>query len=247
MDEIDKRAKCSDGRTGADMNIGTRTGVYVQYGCGQCAPTGWLNFDASARLRLERTPLSRTVLRKTVGAIFPQNVLQGDIVYGLPVRNNSAAAVYSSHCLEHLPRSDVPRALTNTFRMLQAGGVFRLIVPDFEWRALRYVAALKSSSMPADEFLEDCHLGERVRPKTWVDFIRDRYKRSYHLWMYDFPTMKSLLETAGFSRIRRCRFGDAADPMFAQVEDVNRFVDQGHDELAVEAIKPTEHRHIVEK
>jgi hypothetical protein len=101
--------------------------------------------------------------------------------------------------------------------------------------------------MPADEFLEACHLGERVRPTTWVDFIRDRYKKSIHLWMYDFPTMKELLEMAGFSRIRRCRFGDAADPMFAQVEDVNRFVDHGHEELAIEAIKPNEHRHVVEK
>jgi hypothetical protein len=237
VDEIDKRAKCSEEGPGADMRIATQTGVYVQYGCGLCAPAGWLNFDASARLRLERMPLSGTVLRKTVGAIFPQNVLQGDIVYGLPVRNNSAAAVYSSHCLEHISRSDIPRALTNTFRMLQDGGVFRLIVPDLEWRALRYVAALKSSSMPADEFLEACHLGERVRPRTWVDFIRDRYKRSDHLWMYDFPTMKELLESAGFSRVRRCKFGDANDPMFAKVEDIDRFVDHGHDELAIEAIK----------
>jgi hypothetical protein len=246
-EEIDEGAESSEEGRRVDMSIATRTGVYVQYGCGQCAPAGWLNFDASARLRLERTPLSRIVLRKTVGTIFPQNVLQGDIVYGLPVRNNSAAAVYSSHCLEHLSRSDVPRALTNTFGMLQHGGVFRVIVPDLEWRALRYVAALKTSCRPADEFLESCDLGQRVRPKTWVDFIRDRYKRSYHLWMYDFPNMKALLETAGFSQIRRCRFGDATDPMFAQVEDVNRFVDHGHEELAIEAIKPNEHRHVMEK
>jgi SAM-dependent methyltransferase len=222
---------------GTDMSVGIRKGVYVQYGGGLCAPAGWLNFDASARLRLERMTLSRTLVGKTVGTIFPQNVLRGDIVYGLPVRDNSAVAVYSSHCLEHLPRSDIPRALNNTFRMLEDGGVFRLIVPDLQWRALRYVAELTNGSMPADEFLNACHLGQRVRPKTWLNFIIERYKRSYHLWMYDFPTLRELLESAGFSRIRRCQFGDAADPMFAQVEDANRFVDQGHEELAIEAIK----------
>jgi hypothetical protein len=182
-------------------------------------------------------PLSRTLVRKTVGAIFPQNVLPGDIVRGLPIRDNSATAVYSSHCLEHLPRGDIPTALNNTFRMLGGGGVFRLIVPDLQWRALRYVAALESSSMPADDFLASCHLGQHTRPKTWLNFVIDRYKRSDHLWMYDFPTLKGLLEAAGFSNVRRCQFGDAADPMFAQVEDVNRFVDQGHKELAIEAVK----------
>jgi len=219
------------------MSAGIQKRVYVQYGCGLCAPADWLNFDASARLRLERMPLSRTLVRQTVGTLFPQNVLPGDIVYGLPVRDNSAAAVYSSHCLEHLPRSDVPKALNNTFRMLKGGGIFRLIVPDLQWRAVRYVAALENGSMPADDFLASCHLGQRVRPKTWANYILDRYKRSDHLWMYDFPTFKELLEAAGFSSVRRCQFGDAADPRFAQVEDVNRFVDHGHDELAIEAIK----------
>src|SRR5690242_19776749 len=104
------------------MNTGTRTGVYVQYGCGLCAPAGWLNFDASARLRLERMPLSRILVRKSVGTLFPENVLPGNIVHGLPVRDGSAAAVYSSHCLEHLPRGDLPTALRNTFRMLGRGG-----------------------------------------------------------------------------------------------------------------------------
>jgi hypothetical protein len=84
-------------------------------------PAGWLNFDASARLRLERMPLSRTLVRKTVAAIFPENVFRGGIVHGLPIRGSSeiavcAIAVYSSRCLEHLPRGDLPGASTNTFR-----------------------------------------------------------------------------------------------------------------------------------
>jgi hypothetical protein len=52
VDEIDKRAECSEEGPGAKMSIATRMGGYVQYGFGLCAPAGWLNFDASARLRL---------------------------------------------------------------------------------------------------------------------------------------------------------------------------------------------------
>jgi predicted SAM-dependent methyltransferase len=212
-------------------------GLYIQYGCGLCAPEGWLNFDASARLRLERMLVVRTLIRRTAGLQFPLNVLRGDIVNGLPVPDRSAVAVYSSHCLEHLARNDVPTALSNTFRMLSDGGVFRLIVPDLQWRATHYLAAIETSLMPADQFLDACHLRERVGQKTWREFIIERYKRSHHLWMYDFPTLKHLLEQAGFCHVRRCEFGDSTDPMFASVEDKNRFVDNGQHELAIEAFK----------
>jgi hypothetical protein len=219
------------------MNAVAITNLYVQYGCGLCAPEAWLNFDASPRLWLERTPIARTLIRKTTGLLFPANVLKGNIVAGLPVRDGNAAAVYSSHCIEHLARSDTPRALSNTFRMLVDGGIFRLIVPDLQWRAENYLGAVKDGSMAADQFLDACHLRRRARSKTWLELVNEHYRNSEHLWMYDFPTLKYLLEQAGFSRVRRCEFGDAADPMFALVENFDRFVDHGHRELAVEAIK----------
>ena len=66
----------------------------VQYGCGSSAPEGWLNFDASLRVRLG--------IR---GKVFPRNVRYGDIVRGLPIKaikDGTAKAVYASHILEHL-------------------------------------------------------------------------------------------------------------------------------------------------
>ena len=120
-------------------------GLYVQYGCGVCAPDGWVNFDASLRLRLEQTPGVRSLLSATIGLLFPSKARPGDIVRGLPVSEGSARGVYCSHVLEHLPRDDVLLALRNTWRMLCPGGVFRLVVPDLHWRTLKYLA----SSRPA--------------------------------------------------------------------------------------------------
>src|ERR1019366_3287391 len=93
------------------------TGLYVQYGCGLSAPDGWLNFDASPRLRLEQIPVVRSVLRATAGLLFPSNARTGDIVRGLPVSDGSASGVYCSHVLEHLPRDVLPTALRNTLRI----------------------------------------------------------------------------------------------------------------------------------
>jgi len=213
--------------------------LYVQYGCGLCAPDGWLNFDASPRLKIERIPGLRFAVQHTVGLLFPSNVRTGDIVTGLPVADGTAHGVYCSHVLEHLRRDDLPIALRNTFRMLMPGGLFRLVVPDLQWRALRYVrAADHGDADAADALMRSCALGSRARPGSLMSNLRARLSRNEHLWMYDFAALGSLLEQAGFGRVRRCAFGDCDDAMFARVEDRDRFFEAGERELAIEAARP---------
>jgi predicted SAM-dependent methyltransferase len=213
-------------------------GLYVQYGCGLCAPDGWLNFDASPRLRLEQTPGLRAIIRLTAGLLFPANVRPGDIVRGLPVADGSARGVYCSHVLEHLTRDDLPRALGNTWRMIVPGGIFRLIVPDLRWRVERYLrAAEKDDPAAADMLMTSCALGAASKA-TMISALRARFGWNAHLWMYDFAALKALLEQAGFSDIRRCERGDSRDPKFALVEDQDRFFESGERELAIEAAKP---------
>jgi len=213
--------------------------LYVQYGCGQCAPSGWLNFDASPRLMLERVPGMNLLLRGTVGLLFPHNARPGDVVRGLPVADGSARGVYCSHVLEHLPRADVPAALRNTYRMLVPGGLFRLVVPDLQWRVARYLeAAGEGAATAADGLMDACALGARERPNTLLSRMRHRLGNSAHLWMYDFAALKELLETAGFVGVRRCEFGDCSDPMFGLVEDKGRFFEASERELAIEALRP---------
>ena len=214
-------------------------GVYVQYGCGLCAPDRWLNFDVSPRLRLERSPGLRVALGATFGLIFPANVRVGDIVQGLRVADGSARGVYCSHVLEHLPRDDVPPALRNTYRILAPGGLFRAVVPDLRWRAARYLrSAEREDPAAADALIAACALGTREKPRTIMSVLRTRFSRGAHLWMYDFAALRALLEQAGFTHVRRCEPGDCIDPMFALVEDKARFFEAGERELAVEAIKP---------
>ncbi|MGA3309580.1 MAG: methyltransferase domain-containing protein [Xanthobacteraceae bacterium] len=216
-----------------------RTGLYVQYGCGVCAPEAWVNFDASPRLRLERLPVLGGIVRATVGKLFPVTVRFGDIVKGLPLRDSSAAAIYCSHVLEHLARDEITIALRNTLRILVPGGIFRLVVPDLHWRVCRYLAAAEANDpRAADELIDGCYLGVRRGPKAFIDIAKGIWGRSRHLWMYDFASLKLLLEDAGFVAIRRCDHGDSADPMFAMVEDESRFVDNSRRELAIEARRP---------
>ena len=113
-------------------------GLNVQYGAGSSAAPGWLNFDASPTLRLERLPLIGRSLRINAER-FPDDVIFGDIVAGLPIAAGSAKAVYASHVLEHLSRQDFETALRNTLKVMAPGALFRLVVPDLEVRARVYL------------------------------------------------------------------------------------------------------------
>src|SRR5690349_17196768 len=112
--------------------------VYVQYGCGWCAPKEWINFDASPTLFFERIPLLGRLHTKNASR-FPRNVLYGNIVKGLPIDDGSAPGVYASHILEHLSRDEFVVALRHTYAMMRKGGIFRLIVPDLKRRAELYL------------------------------------------------------------------------------------------------------------
>jgi ubiquinone/menaquinone biosynthesis C-methylase UbiE len=194
----------------------------VQYGCGLSAPSGWVNFDASPTLRLERVPLIG-VLRAESKRLFPLNVKYGDIVRGLPVASHSCRAVYCSHVLEHLSFEDFQTALSNTRRILVPGGIFRLVVPDLRAAAQRYVA--DESDTAATRFMSETYLGVQSRPRGLSGLLRSWLGNAQHLWMWDFESLRRELQAAGFSQIRRAQFGDSEESGFAAVEEQPRWVD----------------------
>lgn len=212
----------------------------VQYGAGWEAAPGWLNFDSSPSLWVERLPVVGRFITMNPER-FPEDIQFGDITKGLPLPDGTAKAVYASHVLEHLSRGDAVRAVDNTFRLLRAGGVFRLIVPDLQVRVDRYVAArARGDSEAACKLMRETLLGRESRPTTPMGYLRAMIGNSEHLWMWDEAGLMALLAQAGFVDIRRCEMGDADDPDFTAVERADRFRDLGLDvrELAIEARKP---------
>jgi len=215
-------------------------GLYVQYGAWRDAAPGWINYDASPNVWLERLPVVGILLRMR-SAAFPEAIRYGNIVAGLPHEDNSVDGVYASHVLEHLALDEFWLALRNTYRLLKPGGTFRLVVPDLHERARRYLAAVDAQRADAAwTFMHTSALGREERSRKLLSHLRDALGHSHHLWMWDEPSMFSALATVGFAAIRRCEFGDAKDPAFLAVENRSRFLDEetGITELAVEAIKP---------
>lgn len=216
--------------------------LYVQYGCGFSAGDGWLNFDASPTLRIERIPLVGNVISAAMSGNvgrFPASVRYGDIRKGPLVPPGTADGVYASHVLEHLSLSDFRKALANTYLMLAHGGVFRLIVPDLFERARRYVAAAEKDPRAAVSFLNTTMLGRERRAGGMLGILREFLGNSDHLWMWDESSIAEELRSAGFTQIRRCEMGDSGLRIFDMVEQSSRFYDTtlGIRECAMEARK----------
>jgi hypothetical protein len=204
---------------------------YVQYGCGHCAPAGWVNFDASPTLWFERLPALGRLSNKNV-ARFPTNVRYGDVVHGLPLPAGSLRGVYASHVLEHLALDDFRLALRRTFELLAPGGIFRLVVPDLEQIAQRYLESPGADA--AGKFMNESGLGQARRPRTLAAFVMSWLGNGAHRWMWDYRSLSHELGAVGFVDIRRCQYGDCEDPKFSEVEDVGRF----ESAVAAEARRP---------
>jgi SAM-dependent methyltransferase len=196
---------------------------YVQYGCGLSAPINWFNFDASPTLRIQKFPIIGSFLKNRLNVIFPENVIFGDIIKGLPFPENSIDGLYCSHTLEHLSLEDFRIALENSFKILKKGKIFRCIVPDLEYSARKYLIDLEIDDSASINFMNNTYLGIKKRPKNLKDLIISFYKNSDHLWMWDRKSLSIELINAGFSQIRICKFNDSEDNMFNECEDPGRF------------------------
>lgn len=186
----------------------------IQYGCGLSEPEGWINYDSSLTLRLQRLPLIGKAFEGRVK--FPAGVQYGDVLKGLPHETESVDFVYCSHVLEHLALEELRKSLIETHRVLKKGGVFRLVLPDLEQLIKNYIE--DGSDIAAPTFMVKTHLGTKSRPRSLKSQVIEMLGNSKHLWMWDEKSLSRELNIAGFKNIRRAQFGDGPDACFSKVE-----------------------------
>jgi ubiquinone/menaquinone biosynthesis C-methylase UbiE len=117
---------------------------------------------------------------------FLPNVLYGDIIRGLPVKDNSCDGVYCSHVLEHLALEDCHRALLNSYRMMKKGLLFRMVLPDLEQCIKNYASGGGEISLRAKEFMKQTGLGQTKRPRGIYALLIEAFGNLRHRWMWDF-------------------------------------------------------------
>jgi predicted SAM-dependent methyltransferase len=208
----------------------------LNLGCGPVHAAGWVNVDGSRRAWVaSRLPsVDRWLVRRKLWppTEFGPTTMFTELRHRLPWADAAAEAVYLGEVLEHLTRADALRLLDECARVLRAGGVLRVRVPDNVrfWR--NYLTEYDAiRARPRAEW-SDAHT-------RWVEqFFRDIAVRRtwvgsfghFHKWMWDEVSLTLALGRAGFVDVERRAFLDSAIADVAAVEM--------RDDLIMEARKP---------
>jgi predicted SAM-dependent methyltransferase len=147
----------------------------LHLGSGTLHPPGWVNVD--------------------VVGMGPD--LYWDLTRPLPFPDGVAEAVFLEHVLEHFPLGDVLDMLAEARRLLAAGGIVRVGVPDFG----RYI----------ESYAGDRAFIERERPgrPTALLAVGEIAQSHGHRSVWDAETLELVLTEAGFEQVRRRDFGDS--------------------------------------
>lgn len=204
-------------------------GIKVNIGCGTAPTEGWLNFDNSPAIKLAKSPL-RLKLATAMGFLNEQqiqnikwnqknNIQFADATKKLPFETSSVDCIYTSHMVEHLSQEGARCFLREVKRVLKAGGVIRIAVPDIRIAINDYLI-----SNDADAFMKNIlvQAPEIKTIKQKIILFVSGYR--HHQWMYDGESLAKLLIEMGFSGAEICQDGktNITDPgalnLYEQVE-----------------------------
>lgn len=184
--------------------------VRLNLGSGPRAVRGWVNVDKSWSPQVSRRPAVRKLLER-LRVIGPDQVAEGwqedilriDVTKHFPWREHSVDAIYSSHFLEHLSRTEAYMLLERCHRALRPGGLIRLALPDLEHAAHNYLDALGTGDERAgDRFVEFLGFAPTNMSGNMLRRVAIRFLHRPHQWMYDRASLTRTLEEVGFREVR---------------------------------------------
>ncbi len=193
----------------------------LHVGCGNVLLKDWLNVFYEKRQVYGQVQRDNGALRLNYNLLKPW-----------PVASNSIDFIAGSHFIEHLDLNDGLQFLQEAFRVLRSGGTIRLSCPDLEIYANHYV---KRDKAFFDHKLirEWCTFKKAETPGEI--FIAKAYDSGgSHKWFYDFDSLKHVLESAGFVRVKKCGRLEGVIPDLQALEPPGRELET----LYVEAVKP---------
>jgi predicted SAM-dependent methyltransferase len=107
----------------------------------------------------------------------------------LPFDDNSCELIYASHVVEYFDREEVIPLLTEWRRVLVHEGILRLAVPNFMTMVQLY--------------LDESHSLETFLGPLYGKMQPPDHETIYHKTVYDYNSVKQLLESIGFVDVRR--------------------------------------------
>jgi predicted SAM-dependent methyltransferase len=172
----------------------------LNIGCGTNLLEGWLNTEYEA--------------------IFPPGALYLDATRPFPLPCASFDFIFSEHMIEHVPLAGAVSMLCECERVLKPGGRIRIATPRLEFMLELLIAPADEHRRYADAHYEA--LTEEPGVRTPARIMNDYHRMWGHQFVYDEPTLRLLMERAGFVNLRLEAVGESSEPNFRTIENVGR-------------------------
>jgi predicted SAM-dependent methyltransferase len=224
----------------------------LHLGCGSITPAGWVNIDGSWNARLAKVPRVRRLLRMVgvlsedqYNAAWSPDIFIYDLRKPLPFPDGSASAIYAPHFITELYFEDAKRLLKDCFRVLEPGGVMRVVVSDLHAFVMEYIGQRKLRNMPEGilEMSPADRLNVRLvlhNPSQSSNFFYRLYLTltGFHSnkWVYDAESLAAHLREAGFAEVQEMQFHQSRIQGIEEIEIASRVL--GGEGVCVEGIKP---------
>ena len=104
---------------------------------------------------------------------------------------------------------DAKQFLSESYRLLEPGGIFSVGVPDTQWPLMEY------AGVGDVKWLVTCEMNGWHPPecRTVLDHINYHFRQNdEHRYAYDFETLKRVMEDAGLVNVREREFDATLDP-----------------------------------
>ena len=183
------------------------TGLLLEIGTKSTHLPGWLSLDIRPN----------------------EDALRLDASKRWPLPDGCARAVRAEHMIEHLSWEEAELCVGEIARVLEPGGLCRICTPDLEGISRAY--------LERDPRVLDVHREHGYSAPTWAHLPNNYLRMWGHRFVFDFDSLRLLLERAGFQEIERSGFNRSR-------HEVLDFTD-GHDPgeleplvVCVDAVKP---------
>lgn len=209
----------------------------LNIGCGPNGQfEGFINIDNSKAVLLAKLPQLKKLLFK-LGLISKEKfevdwagVRWMDASRRLPFVSESVDKIYCSHFLEHIPLDKGKHVLKECRRILKNGGVMRLVVPDLFYYAEKYVDQTKEF-LKKSELVQNREVHDKFLNTLYGAYLKKNRYGAEHCYMYDLPTLVSILKKVGFEKVRKCQYQEGED------EELSRLDARPEDSLHIETTK----------
>jgi predicted SAM-dependent methyltransferase len=182
----------------------------LNIGCGTSGIRGWVNIDNSPTILLSRLPFGRRLFGTPDWA---RDVRRMDVRKRIPFPDSSVSCIYSSHTFEHFTYEESLAVARECFRVLRAGGVLRIVVPDLGILVRDYLvdtADPKASHRLISRLLLTASVRDMV------------HAGAHHKQMFDARSLVHMLQEAGFPAPEVSAFRSSRIAEIAEIEDESR-------------------------